>query len=73
MNYILGGVILLIAVALIYYLANPENHNSWNGGKAPAFNPKSKEGKIIHNTLQTIGLIAVWIIILAIVLTAIFS
>lgn len=73
MEFIFGFVLLLVLASLIYYLSNPENHNSWNGGSSRGYKPKSRDGKIIHESLQAIGLVATWIMILGIAVVTVIS
>lgn len=66
-------IVCIVLASLVYYFADPGNHNSWNSGGMSPFSPKTKGGKASHVVLSSIGLVAVWIIIIGIIIASFFQ
>lgn len=73
MRYVLIIFIGFLVISLLYYLSNPGNHNAINGGNGRAYNPKTKEGKKVHEILETTGLLTIWLIVIMFVIVTLIS
>lgn len=73
METVLVVVLIIVAISVVYTVADPSSHNSYNGGNQPGFKPKSKTGMSVDSVLKAIGGSVVVIVVLGSIIVGLIS